>query len=111
MIERMISEGKFSAIIQRMKLSVVAKSMIMKGENIAVIVIYFHITFRNIDCSFNIKNEDRLTIPPANPTINRTTPISEGNVLLEAGHTSISKDSSFKLTLRPLISSFSMSVK
>ena len=104
----MTNEGKFSAITQRMKLSVVAKSMIMKGEKRAAIVIYFHMTFKNIDWSFNIKNEGKFTIPPINPTINRTTPMSEGNVPLGAGHVSISKDNSFKFTFRPLISSFSI---
>lgn len=90
-----------------MKASVVAKSKIMKGANIVAIVIYFHITFKKIDCSCSIKKEGRWTIPPTKDSASNKTPTNEGKIPLGGGRDSMSKESSCKLSLRPFISSFS----
>ena len=106
-IERVISEERLSIITQNINVCVVAKSKIMKGKKVTIIVIYFHIIFKKIDCSLSIKNEGKFIAPPNNDNNNKSIPISEGKVPLEEDFNSISSEDSFKFILSPLISSFS----
>ena len=74
------------------RLSLVAKSRIINGDNPASMIMYFHITLTYTDCSGSNMKEGRFRIPPANAKINKINPIAEGIVPLGGDFGSISKE-------------------